>query len=366
MALLPQIDYPDVNRTLANYSTGYALGQDQRKQNALAEAGQLMARNDQTGARNALYNAGQMSEGLQIDDRMRAAARQARDDQLAKAKRSNEVLANMALLADTPEKWAVVIGNAKRAGLQVDNWADFGTRDYVLAQGGKVREFLDMELKERALAAKQAAAARPKPRTLSFGDTQKLAEEGSHLENVKRYGEQFSDDFAGYGTGGDTTMAIARNFPVFTGEKTEKAAAFWQDYDRYKNQVRNKLFGSALTAPEKEAFEKADVNPNMDPKLIRQNLARQKAATISALGKTARSLVASGYTPEAVEGALGVSLQDLGVQPPQGAAGSGGGSLGVGSELDEAGLQGLPEGAVIRDESGQRYMRQGDQLVPVD
>lgn len=376
MAGLPEPYIPDINRTLANYNTGYALGQDQRKQNALTQAGEFMAKNDQTGARNALYSAGQMSEGLQIDDRMRAAARQAKDDQLAKAKRSNEIMGNMALLADTPEKWAVVIDNAKRAGLQVDNWADFGTRNYVLAQGGKVKEFLDMEInaraareetarydrnfnlqeqtalnartnadrsfglqertfdaseaerkrnsdlqnrrlteeldvKREAIAAKQAAAARPKPRALSFNDTQKLAEKGVQLENVDRYGQTFKDEFSGYGRGGESTMWIARNLPILTGPTTESASTWWQDYDRYKNVVRNELFGSALTEGEQRAFESADITPNMDPKQIRANLGRQKQAAESALAKTTRGLKASGYAPEAIEGAIGRPLDDL-------------------------------------------------------
>lgn len=353
---------PDVNNILAQHGRGFAVGTEMRQQNALGQAGKLLAGGDRKGAVNALYEGGQVDAGLKIEEHFRQAARQADADKLAKAERFQRTLGNLAMLADTPEKWTAAINAAKQAGLDVDKWADFGTRDYVIAQAGKANEVLALELNRRKVEATAAAKARPKPRTLSFGDTQKLADKGVQYENIKRYGGDFEDKYAGYGRGGETAMWTARNLPFLTGETTEKAAGFWQDYDRYKNQVRNDLFGSALTASEKQAFEAADISPNMSPKLIRENLAKQQAATKSALAKIGKSLVSSGYAPEAVEGALGVPLEELGVSAPA----SSGNAMGVGGELDETTLGDLPEGAVIRDENGQRYMRQGDQLVPVE
>ncbi len=321
-SLLPQIDYPGAGGALAAYGQAYGLGKDMREQNTLQQAGEALAGGDQTGARNALYEGGQVDAGLKLEDHFRQTARQATADQLAKAQRANETLGNLALAADTPEKWSAAINAAKSAGLDVDKYADFGSRGFVLAQGKKTSDWLLMEAERRkteadqalkgdAIDAKIAAAAKPKAKSLSYNDTQKLAEKGVQLENVKRYGDTFQDESAGYGRGGETAMWLARNLPILTGPKTENSANWWQDYDRYKNKVRNELFGSALTAGEQEAFDKADINPNMDPKLIRENLARQKHATESALAKTTRSLTASGYSPEAVEGAVGVPLDQL-------------------------------------------------------
>lgn len=378
--LLPQIDYPDsATGGLNAYAKAYGLGQEQRQQNALSQAGEALASGDQTGARNALYQSGQVDAGLKLEDHFRQTARQATADQLAKAQRVNDVLGELALAADTPEKWAVSIGVAKKAGLDVDKYADFGTRNFVLAQGKKTSDWLNMEaerrkqesdaaLKQQAIDAKAAAASRPKPRALGLNDTNKLAEKGSTLDSVNSFNTDFKDEYAGYSMGGETAMLYGRNAPSWAvGSNTEQAANFWQGYDRYKNKVRNELFGSALTAQEKAAFEAADVNANMRPDLIKKNLARQQKIVNTALGRVAKSMVASGYNQEAIETAIGKPLQDLGVEAPSGGGGSagGGGSLDVGAELDEDSLESLPEGAVIRAENGQRYKRQGNHLVPV-
>lgn len=327
-SLLPQIDYPDIRGGLAAYGQAYGVGKDMRAENALSQAGTALTEGDQTGARNALYAGGQVQEGLKLEGHFRQTAREATADQLAKAQRSNEVIGNLALSVKQlpPERqaaaWGVAIDAGRKAGLDVDKYADPAMIDYVLAQGKKTGDWLNMEaerrkqesdavLKRETIQARSATAQRPRPRNLSFGDTQKLAKQGVQLEAVKRYGDTFKDEFSGYGRGGETTMFIARNLPLFTGPTTESAATWWQDYDRYKNVVRNELFGSALTEGEQRAFESADITPNMDPKQIRANLARQKSATESALAKTTRSLTASGYSPDAVEGAIGLPLEEL-------------------------------------------------------
>jgi hypothetical protein len=309
---------PDVNNILSAGVQGYKLGNAMRQQNAMAEAGKFLSQGDQTGAKNALYNAGEVESGLKLEDHFRQVARQADADKLAKAQRFNEKLGNLAMLADTPEKWQAAIGTAKQAGLDVDKWADFGTRDYVLAQAGKANEVLTLELNRRkideATAAKQAAAAaklQPKPKSFNVNDANKLSEKGVQLENLKRYNDTFNDEYAGYGRGGEALMSATRTLPFIAGQQTEDAAKWWQDYARYKNVVRNQLFGSALTESEKAAFEEADISPNMSPDVVKDNLARQQSAVRSALQKTARALTASGYSQDAVEGALGTTLDEL-------------------------------------------------------
>lgn len=148
---------PDVNNILAAGAKGYAMGNQMRQQNAMSLAGQSLAQGDQTGAKNALYQAGEVESGLKLEDHLRQAARQADADKLAKTLRHNETLGNLAQLADTPEKWTVAIGQAKAAGLDVDKWSDFGTRNVVLAQAGKANEVLAAELARRAADRKDAA-----------------------------------------------------------------------------------------------------------------------------------------------------------------------------------------------------------------
>lgn len=345
---------PDINNILAQQGRGYALGGQMRQDNAMATAGQALAQGNRKGAVNALYQAGEVESGLKIEDHFRQATRQAEADKLARAERFNRTLGNLAMLADTPEKWQAAIGAAKQAGLDVDQWADFGTRDYVIAQAGKATEMLNLELQSRKADAVAAARAQPRPRALSVNEATKLSEKGVQLENVNRYGETFKDEFGGYGAGGEKMMFTARNLPFLVGPTTENAASWWQDYDRYKNQVRNELFGSALTAAEQEAFEKSDITPNMDPKQIRLNLQRQQEAVQSALRKTARALAASGYPAEAIEQAIGVPLDQLDAPTPQLNKGNQGAPVKV-NTVEEA--MKLPSGTAFETPDGRVKVR---------
>lgn len=159
MAALPQIEYPNIGTGLAAYGQMYGIGQKMHEANALAKAGGLYAGGDKQGAVNALAQAGQLGEATALEKSLRDATRQADADKLAKAALFNEKLGNLAMLADTPEKWAAAIGTAKQAGLDVDKYADFGTRDFVLAQAGKANEVLKQELDRRKAEASAATKA---------------------------------------------------------------------------------------------------------------------------------------------------------------------------------------------------------------
>lgn len=154
-----------------------------------------------------------------------------------------------------------------------------------------------------------------KARQFSVGDITKLTEEGNKFASVTGFGDKFKDEYSGYKTQGvgDAATYLGRNMPWMPGAASAESASFWQEYDKYKNVVRNDLFGSALTSTEKAAFEKADINPGMDPKIIRQNLAVQKAAVTSALKKKASALIQAGFDPAPIAAAYGVDLSDLGI-----------------------------------------------------
>lgn len=151
------------------------------------------------------------------------------------------------------------------------------------------------------------------PKELNYGDTSKLVEEGGKFSAVNRFTTNFKDEFGGATPGlGDARNWIGRTLP-FADESAIKGAEFWQDYDKYKNVVRNDLFGSALTVNEQAAFDRADIKNTMNPKVIRENLKVQKDILEGAMRRKANSLVASGYNPQAISQAYGVPLKDLGV-----------------------------------------------------
>jgi hypothetical protein len=128
---------------------GYALGETMRGRNLLVDAGKQMAAGNARGARNTLYAGGNFDEGGKIDARLRADAAAAQTQSLEKAAKINGIIGNLAMSADTPEKWARAIETAKGMGIDVSRYGDFSAREFALAQVGKTDEMLKMELERR-------------------------------------------------------------------------------------------------------------------------------------------------------------------------------------------------------------------------
>jgi len=158
----------------------------------------------------------------------------------------------------------------------------------------------------RTPTAAQTTAAQGRP--LTQGTVNKLATDAGKLENLSQLRNAFKDDFAGSGTGGNVENFIGRNAPGFLDVSTPGQAAWWQQYDRLKNEVRNELFGASLTAGEQAAFEAADITPNMDPSVLKQNLAKQSEIIKKGLERQAKTWAAQGYNREAIREASGVDV----------------------------------------------------------
>jgi hypothetical protein len=160
----------------------------------------------------------------------------------------------------------------------------------------------------------KASPTPPRSRTLPQGTIKDLGAAGEGFINLTRQAGTFKDEYAGQPVVGD-----ARNFAGSLGMFGQgDQSAWWADYQRTKNQTRHDLFGSALTATEKAEFDRADINPGMDPTQIRKNLARQQAAATRAAIKMAKVYVDQGYDPQTIADAMGVSLEDLQAPPPSG------------------------------------------------
>lgn len=166
---------------------------------------------------------------------------------------------------------------------------------------------------EAAKARGQATRQRTLPQTA----VDKISGAGEGLINQNRLSDTFQDQYAGWGSPavGNAANAVTR----YTGIGDDEGANWWQDYQRQKNIVRNQLFGSALTVTEKAEFERSDINPGMQPEIIKENLKRQKAAAARAAKKLAGAYLSQGYNPEVIEANIGMSLEDLGLAAPGGA-----------------------------------------------
>lgn len=159
------------------------------------------------------------------------------------------------------------------------------------------------------------------PRPLPSAAINSLNETGATANSLESIAGGFKPEYAGQPMLGEFWNFVGRTY----GGDSKSQAEWWQQYQAQKNVLRNKLFGSALTATEKGEFEKADINPGMDPKVIETNLQRQRDAALSAARKVAAGYLRSGYPVEAVEGALGIPLGELGLTagPSGGAAPTG-------------------------------------------
>jgi len=164
--------------------------------------------------------------------------------------------------------------------------------------------------------ARQKEAKTP-PRQFSTTDVEKLTEKGTKARDTLRFATSFKPEFSGPSTGGTLGMAAGRYLPEGASRAINKdlpeAAQWWQDYDEFKNTVRKGTFGATLTGLERQAFERASINPAMNEKQIRENLGRQKLLVTEALKREANGLIAAGYDPKAISETLGLNLKELGV-----------------------------------------------------
>lgn len=161
-------------------------------------------------------------------------------------------------------------------------------------------------------AVAQAKGEGRPPRPLPTSAVNDLVQNGAMASTIGQLNDTFKPDYAGQPVIGEAANLWGRTF----GGSAAPQAEWWQNYQGQKNLVRNKLFGSALTAPEKSEFEKADISPGMSPQVIQANLARQKEVATRAAQKLARAYLSQGYSTEVIEGALGIPLGNLGITTP--------------------------------------------------
>jgi hypothetical protein len=195
---------------------------------------------------------------------------------------------------------------------------------------------------------KETTALKEKPRNMSISDITKLSEEGGKFANITGFVNDFKDEYAGHTILGEGANVAGRYLPEgVVGKSTKEGADWWQGYDRYKNVVRNELFGSALTATEKAAFEKADISPRMDPETIKSNLNKQKQLVEGAIKRKAQAAIDAGYKPEAIASAYGVSLESLGIKTDKSSKGGSNNDAAL-QKARDAIAKGAPKDAVVK------------------
>jgi hypothetical protein len=341
---LPEMQHLDVRPAIGAFELGQQRGDQDVQQNLLRRVGNTAATQGLDAASREAMAGGDLKTGIGLQNQ--SIERQAK---------LYDFLGRAAVAADTPEKWTQLNSTlAKTFGPDsVKGFEDFRSRESAImlsmnaSQQAQLRmqnERLSMDRERLAMEKrrmdgesippnfekgadgvlqpkkggpadptyiKQTNEAKEKPRQMSITDITKLSDEGQKFANLGTFSSTFKDTFSGWGnkTVGEAANAVAR----YTSLGDKDAANWWQGYDRYKNVVRNDLFGSALTKTEQAAFDQADINPGMDPKVIRKNMEIQQQIVTNGLKRKADAMISSGYDPKAIADAYGVDLKDIGV-----------------------------------------------------
>ena len=119
----------------------------------------------------------------------------------------------------------------------------------------------------------------------------------------------FKDEYGGNTFTGGLENTIQG---AISGFGSDGQRDWWATFKSNDNQIRNKLFGSALTDTEKKAYESTTISPSMDPKEIRRNLATRRGIVQKALQRTTKFLRAQGYSGDAISALAGEYAPELG------------------------------------------------------
>jgi hypothetical protein len=152
---------------------------------------------------------------------------------------------------------------------------------------------------------------------LTRGEQKDLLDAGKGIDSMKRIADSFKDVYAGGVTGTpgvEMSNYAARNFPkaleYFAEPKTiagmREKAEFWANQKYFDEMpTRHTMFGAALTAPEIASWKAAAIQPGMDPKDIKSNLALRKTIAENAAERMRDMHLAGGKSEAQVDAALG-------------------------------------------------------------
>lgn len=193
----------------------------------------------------------------------------------------------------------------------------------------------------------------PAPKPLTMPAMKDLEGKANAYDQMSRLSAGFRPEYAGNTVTGGVENFIGRMGGENVGLTDPGQSQWWQDYQSYVNQVRNDLFGSALTATEKAEFLKAMATPNMDPEQVAANLARQRALAQKALSRSGSVYQKGGFNPDQIgeyvpQGLEGVDTSSPALDGPRGNR-----PLVTTQEEFDA----LPSGAIYMEDDGQVYVK---------
>jgi hypothetical protein len=179
--------------------------------------------------------------------------------------------------------------------------------------------------KERAFRANESAQQRALSRALaaekglsqdyrkfSSKDIQTLSEKKEEIDEIQSVISGFKPEYAGTGFPGGRAISNAIASRGLGTESMKDAQKWWMDWERaYTLPTRNKMFGSALTAPERKAWNEANITKDMTPEQIQTNISVINELRQKAVERMGNSFKVEGFNPETVDSLFGPSAEEI-------------------------------------------------------
>ena len=186
-----------------------------------------------------------------------------------------------------------------------------------MQEAGLYEESMNVFDRSLAIQTKQAelgAKNKKKYNSLSYTDITKISSIAENVQTSQEFLDTWDDNFVnpypGFIPGGGSFDQWVTNQLNMGDAESQARANWWKNYQAKKNQIRNALFGGALTRTEKTEFEKADITLEMtNPTTIKNNLARQAELAKKGWQRLSRALVLAGYDPNVVKSLSGDSIE---------------------------------------------------------
>jgi hypothetical protein len=182
----------------------------------------------------------------------------------------------------------------------VNTEANQGFKVAALAGIESSRLLQQQMLKLQIDAAQKAAILAADGKQIPLPSLEKLAKQSNGVSDISNLSSSFKESYVGFGSDllgkGAITIALRSSDP-----KSLEFGQWWQSYQNQVNQIRNDLFGAALTNTEKAEFDRAIVTPGMSGVQAQENLQRQATAAQRAFDKITKAAAAGGYSKSALE-----------------------------------------------------------------
>jgi hypothetical protein len=152
---------------------------------------------------------------------------------------------------------------------------------------------------------KSSPGGTEKPSQIPVALEQKIGKDVGTYVSLQTAANTFKDDY-----GGNPIGALENSAQSYFDVGTPGQREWWAAFKATDNQIRNDLFGAALTATEKAAYEATTISPGMRPEIIKQNVSRRRDIIRDALKRQREFAIKNGYRPEAVDALFSPILQE--------------------------------------------------------